>query len=262
MDMLTLQEIDFSYENHSVLQSVSFTVQKGEFLTVAGANGVGKTTLLKILAGMLKPAAGNVFLEGAPVLDCSYKRRARTVAYVPSRFMPAYSFTVYEFVMMGRYPHRSGFSLPSAEDRSAVALALSRTGMEAFLERKIPSLSTGEMQRVLIAAGIAQSSHVLLLDEPLTGLDPHFQNQMRILLEEIKETENKTIIMASHDLNGSALLSDTVIGLKDGAIHFNGSPKDFMTTPVLRDIYGEEFELVLHPARDIHMIVPGRKLCA
>jgi len=143
-----------------------------------------------------------------------------------------------------------------------VALALSRTSMEEFRERKISSLSTGEMQRVLIAAGIAQSSHVLLLDEPLTGLDPHFQNQMRILLEEIKETENKTIIMASHDLNGSALLSDKVIGLKDGAIHFSGSPKDFMTTQVLRDIYGEDFELVLHPARDIHMIVPGRRLCA
>lgn len=199
---LQAEHVTFGYDPKTpVLQDVSFAVPAGTFLAITGPNGVGKSTLLDILAGFLRPGAGDVLLDGVNLRSCRVRETARKIAVVRQEFIPVFGFSVAETVLMARTPFFGPLGFESRADRELAARAMELTGTSDFASRLLGSLSAGERQRVFIARALAQDTPVLLLDEPTSFLDLKHQIQVYDLLKSIQLERNTTIIAVTHDLN-------------------------------------------------------------
>ena len=230
-----------------VLHDVGFTVERGDFLAIVGANGAGKTTLLMTLLGLLRPASGRILLADRPVERCHRRDIARLLSYVPQSDGRAVSFSVEEFVLLGRYAHRGRFAPPDREDRRLVSEAMHLTGTTPFARRAVSSLSGGERQRVFIAAALAQRAHALLLDEPTAFLDPRHQLETAALLRNLNRQHGLTVLMVTHDFNLAATCGRQVMGLVEGRVAYDGDAATFLTSPVLEVVYGVPFEVLQRP---------------
>jgi iron complex transport system ATP-binding protein len=246
----------FSISNRSILKDISFSVKEGEYISIVGPNGAGKTTLLKCLDRIYKGGSGDIRIAGKPLDKYSQKELAQKLSYVPQADGRILPFTVYEFVMMGRYPHLSPFSLPGKRDEEAVHDALEITGIAEFSERLLPTLSGGERQKVFIAAALAQGAKVLLLDEPTTFLDPKHQADVHRLLERANREHGFTVLSVTHDINNAILTSRRILALKDGAVVFCGLTDKFMNNEILNKIYEKSFLFVKHPQTGKTLTVP------
>ncbi len=245
-------------EGRAILDGVSFAARAGEHLTIVGPNGAGKTSLLRCVARLRDDWHGGVKVDGRDVRRVGRRELARILTYVPQAGGRAAPFTVRDFVLMGRYPHLSPFSSVRAEDRLAAAQALERTGMTAFADRRLPTLSGGERQKVYLAAALAQGGRVLLLDEPTTFLDPGHERDIRRILRRVNREDGVTVVAVSHDLNAAALESDRILALKEGAVAFCGPPDRFMDAAVLSGLYGGDYLLAPHPRDGMPMVLPER----
>lgn len=202
---LQVEHVAFGYSRReSVLADVSFAVRAGTFLAVVGPNGVGKSTLIGVLAGLLRPQSGTVLLDGKDLRSWGVRSVARKIAVVRQEFIPAFGFSVMETVLMARTPHYGQLGFESQSDRDLAAQALSLTDTAQFASRPLAHLSAGERQRVFIARALAQDTPILLLDEPTSFLD--FQHQVRIydLLKSIQIDRQRTIVTVTHDINLAA----------------------------------------------------------
>jgi iron complex transport system ATP-binding protein len=234
-----------------VLRDVTFAVEHGGVLAIVGSNGAGKTTLLGALLGLLQPVAGRITLAGRPLRRCTRLEIARLLSYVPQSDGRSVSFSVEEFVLLGRYAHRGRFAPPDREDRRVVRDAMDRTGTGEFAERPVSSLSGGERQKVFIAAALAQQAEALLLDEPTAFLDPRHQAATAALLRDLNGTHGLTVIMVTHDINLAAHCGRDVLALREGIVAYHGSAEAFMTTRVLEAVYGVPFEVLQRPTGGI-----------
>lgn len=198
--ILEFSSVSFSYGRTSLLQDVSLEVQRGERVALVGANGTGKTTLLKLAAGLLRPAAGSVLLEGHDLRRTPRNEIAKEIAYVPQQLAVPFDFTVQEIVQQGRTPYLRMFSGLHEHDREAVEHAMQVTSVAHLRRRVFNQLSGGEQQRVKIAVALAQEPRLLLLDEPTQHLDIGRQAEILELILELNE-RGVTIISALHDLN-------------------------------------------------------------
>jgi len=229
---IDLQAISVFFNGHAALKDVSLEIPAGQRIAVVGPNGAGKTTLFRLIAGTLEPSSGqvNVYGHGPSGHVC--------IAYVPQRSQVDWKFpaTVREVVMMGRIRKIGLFHWPRREDWRFVNEALARVQMDAFADRQIGELSGGQQQRVFLAQAIAQEAEVVLLDEPLTGLDLPSQETIFQLLDQLKD-EGVTVLMATHDLNLAAERFDQVILLKRRIIAF-GPPEQALTQSALVEAYG------------------------
>ena len=197
--ILEFLSVSFSYGRASLLQDVSLVVQHGERVALVGANGTGKTTLLKLAAGLLRPAAGSVLLEGSDLRLTPRNEIAKEIAYVPQQLTVPFDFTVQEIVEQGRTPYLQMFSGLREHDRQAVEHAMQVTSISHLRHRIFNQLSGGEQQRVKIAVALAQEPRLLLLDEPTQHLDIGRQAEILELIVELNE-RGVTIISALHDL--------------------------------------------------------------
>ena len=239
-----------------ILDSLSFAIGRGEFVSLIGPNGAGKTTLLKCLMKILPFDGGNVRINGKDLHSLGQKELASYAAYVPqadSRYLP---FTVEEFVMTGRYPHLSPFSACSASDRSVVREALELTGIDDLADRRMAGLSGGEKQLVMIAAALAQGTEMMLLDEPAAFLDPGHERSVMRLLREINGRLGTTVLMVTHDINRAILTSGRVLVLDSGRLEYSGAAVDLISSGVLEKIYRREFDCIPHPETGCDIIVP------
>jgi len=199
------ERVTFGYgRGEPVLRNVSFEVRAGTFLAIAGPNGVGKSTLVNILAGLLKPQSGAILLNGENLRSSSVQDIARRVAVVRQEFIPAFAFSVLETVLMARTLYYGRLGFESKADREIVMRALELTDTTPFASRPLGSLSAGERQRVFIARGLAQDTPILLLDEPTSFLDLKHQVKIYDLLKSIQTTKGTTIVAITHDLNLAA----------------------------------------------------------
>jgi iron complex transport system ATP-binding protein len=230
-----------------ILAGVSFEVSTGEFVTIIGPNGAGKTTLIKCLDRIVDHHTGAIQLNGRPLAGYRRRELARVIAYVPQAGTGSIPFSVREFVMMGRYPHLSPFSLFKATDEKIVDAAMHLTGTEQFAQRQMNTLSGGERQKVFIAAALTQEATILLLDEPTTFLDPRHQADIHQRLRRINREWGVTIVAVTHDINAAARLSDRIIALKKGQVAFCGAPAELMAGDALARIYEARFLFVPHP---------------
>jgi iron complex transport system ATP-binding protein len=206
------EHITFGYgRDKPVLRDLSFQVRAGTFLAIVGPNGVGKSTLINILAGLLRPQSGKVLLEGANLRSCSVQDIARRVAVVRQEFVPAFGFSVMEAVLMARTLHYGRLGFESGADRELAMHSLELTDTTGFASRTLGSLSAGERQRVFIARGLAQDTPILLLDEPTSFLDLKHQVQIYDLLKSIQTDKGTTIVAITHDINLAAHYCDQTL---------------------------------------------------
>jgi iron complex transport system ATP-binding protein len=216
-------------------------------LALTGPNGVGKTTLLRALARLLRPRAGVVLVDGRDVWRLSTREAARQIGLVPQGEPLDWPLSVEEVVALGRAPHRGWFLPLSERDRAVVDDALRQTGLSGLRDRPVTSLSGGERQRVLIARALAQEPTVLLLDEPTAHLDLRYQGAVLELVRQLAHERGLTVIVSLHDLNLVALYADRVALLADGRLLAEGTPEAVFTPENLRRAYGVAVIVTRHP---------------
>ncbi|MFP9059164.1 ATP-binding cassette domain-containing protein [Natrialbaceae archaeon A-chndr2] len=232
----TVDGVEVTFGDLSVLDDASFDVYPGEFVGLVGPNGAGKTTLLRALSGALSPADGRVVIDGESIGDLTSKASSRLVSVVPQDTALSFSFDVRSVVEMGRHPHRSRFSPPSAADRNQVERAMERTRTAQFADRSIDAVSGGERQRVLLARAIAQDTPLMLLDEPTASLDVNHQVETLELARELV-SDGRAIVAAIHDLDLAARYCDRLLLLADGSIRADGRPETVLTGAALEDAF-------------------------
>ena len=259
--MLCAEHASFAYgrQRHDralVLDQVSLDVPAGTIVGLLGPNGSGKTTLLRLLAGLLEPLSGRVILDGEPVSTLSRRALAQRIAFVPQSTHAAFDYRVIDIVLMGRYPHLGAFELEGAADLAIARRALAATGTEALEGRSFSSLSGGEQQRVVIAAALAQSSDILLLDEPTTALDLGYQVEIAALLRRLNREQQTTIVVCTHDLNLVASACHQIVLLNHGRIVAHGPTAETLTAANIRAIFGVDADVRYHEGAGHMTVVP------
>lgn len=230
---LDIQNISIAYGEKTILEDVSFDVPHGARVAVVGPNGAGKSTLFKALVGILPLQQGRILIHGLPLGD-----HQDCVAYVPQREEVDWRFpvTVRDVVMMGRYGAQGWLRRPSKSDHNAVQQGLSEMGIADLAEYSISELSGGQQQRVFLARALAQNPHILLMDEPFTGVDVTTQEATLRLLDTLRERQVTTII-STHDLNLAASRFDQVLLLNKELIAY-GKPQDVLKQENLAKAFG------------------------
>jgi ABC-type cobalamin/Fe3+-siderophores transport system ATPase subunit len=230
--LLRVSGVEFAYQDKSVLRAATFGLEAGSATALIGTNGVGKTTLLRIAAGVLRPGSGSVLLQGRPMESIPLKEVARTIALVPQQLELPFAFTVQQVVEQGRTPYLGRLRGPGASDRRAVDRALDMADVASLRHRIFNELSGGERQRVKIALGLAQEPRLLLLDEPTQNLDIGRQVQLIDLLHSLVG-EGITILASMHDLHLVDKNFSTVLLLSPGQSLFSGTPEQILKPSIL-----------------------------
>jgi iron complex transport system ATP-binding protein len=244
----------------SALRDVSVQIPRGSLTGLIGPNGCGKTTLLKLLAGVLRPDSGTVALDGRALSGMSPRQVARRIAVVPQETHPAFEYTVLEMTLMGRHPHLGPFELEGPADLAIAREALEATGTAHLADRSYMTLSGGEKQRVVIASALTQAPEVLLLDEPTASLDLGYQLDVASLLKRLNRERSVTMVMATHDLNLAASICDTLVLMREGRVLADGATADVLTSAMVRQLYDVEADVRLHDLAGHLTVVPvGRR---
>lgn len=242
MTVLEVEGLTFGYSEDPVLEGVSFKLDRPELVCVIGPNGVGKTTMVKCLNRILKPDGGSVRLDGEDVLGMRLMDLARKMAFVPNRIDPTFDSTVAETVLMGRFPFAQWAN--SDRDLEVVDRAMDTLGLQPLCHRTVSELSSGQLQKVLIARGLAQEPRVLILDEPTSNLDVRHQMEVMRFLRDYARESGIIVLMVCHDLNLTAAFADRVIMMSDGGIFADGAPWDVMTEDSIRLVYGVDSRII------------------
>lgn len=230
---LEVQDLSVYYGSLPALCNISFSITCGHTLALMGPNGAGKSTLIKAIAGLIRPDSGNILWNGGPLHDTPGE-----IAYLPQRSDVDWSFpiTVRALVEMGRYPALGLWRKFSRHDRDIVEKSLHELGLEPLAERQISELSGGQQQRAFLARALAQEAHVLLLDEPFTGLDAPACQSLGHLLDSLA-AEGRLVAASHHDLNTAADIFDTVLLMNRDLIAF-GPAAEVLTPERIRETYG------------------------
>lgn len=240
-----VEELTFCYPKREkpILQEVSFSLEEGEILTILGKNGAGKSTLLRCLLGLLKPQQGKVRLNGMDIFEMQAKKIASLVSYVPQSNAPAFDYTVFHYVQMGRAHQVSLFGKPNEADEKIVWEALEQVGITYLAEKFYTELSGGEQQQAAIARALAQEPKVILFDEPTAHLDLGKEyfilKQMLLML-----SKQYTILMTTHNPEHALLFeAKTAILNQEGRLQV-GRSHDIITEARLQELYGIDLKLL------------------
>lgn len=253
---MNVENLSFAYGDHKVLHEISFSVEYGEFLSVLGPNGVGKSTLFRCMLGLLEPTAGAAYVDGQKVAGMSARQLAEKIAYIPQSHHPVFNFSVYDMVLMGTTAQTGSFASPGRRQRSLANKALDRLGIFDLADRGYSNLSGGERQLVLIARAIAQEAKVLVMDEPSAALD--FGNRMRVMRTVRDLTrDGYAVIQSTHDPEQAYMYSDKILALRGGRIAAFGTPQDTMDASLISALYGTEVEVCSMRDDKIRVCIPA-----
>jgi len=237
MKLCLVRDLSFSYGGGEVLAGLSFEANTGEMLALAGPNGSGKTSLLRVLAGLEEPNTGVVRLFGRDAKNFSARERSRKIAHV-SQFVPDdLPFTVSQVVMLGRTPWQNRLGLGNARDAEAARESMRLAHVEHLADRHMRRLSGGERQRVAIARALCQEPELFLLDEPTAALDYGHQMQIMDMLNRLCRERKATVIFASHDVNLAAMYADSLLLMRDGKVVALGAPEEVLTQEKVSMLY-------------------------
>ena len=214
MSPLSCQNLCFSYNRKSLLSNINLSFKAGEFVALIGANGVGKSTLLQLLLGLIAQSSGSVLLDGTDIHEQKRSDIAKQLAFVPQSIELPYAFTARELVAMGRNPYLGPFELESKTDQLVIEQSMAKTDVLHLKDRQVNTLSGGEKQRVIIARSLTQQAPTILLDEPIASLDICHQLETLDLIKSLTQA-GKLAITAIHDLNLAAQYCDRLILLGD-----------------------------------------------
>ena len=255
--LIQTTELACGYGTKRVVSGVCLDIKAGEVLVLIGPNGSGKTTLLHTLARLLKPLEGTVEVQGKPAKNYSASAFARLIALAPQRAtQSSWPLTVREAVSLGRAPHR-GWLLPLTRgDKEAVEAAMVHMGIDQLGERLCNTLSGGEVRRVILARALAQAPRVLLLDEPATYLDLHYQAELLGAARKLAHQDGLAVVMTVHDLPLAALCADRIAVLAPGKLCALGRPEEVLREEILKPVYGENLEVFAHPKTGKPLVFP------
>jgi iron complex transport system ATP-binding protein len=253
---LQVEGLSVSLDGRTVVDEVSFTAAGGELVGLIGANGVGKSTLLRAIAGIQAVDRGLVRYDGEVLPNSAGKSRARTIAYLPQGQTVHWPIDVRQLVALGRIPHLAPLSRLSANDEAAVERAMLRADVTAFAARPATELSAGERARALLARALAVEAQVLLADEPTAALDPLHQLQVMALLRQLAD-DGALVIVVLHDLALAARSCDRFLLMREGAILADGGAEQVMTAENLAGAYGVQAFFAAHEGRPI--VLPWRQ---
>jgi len=249
-----------------VLNGLTFEVQAGEILGIIGPNGSGKTSLLKLLAQVVRPREGTIRLFGRKMSTMQQDVVARSVALVPQDTQVAFPFSITEVVLMGRFPHHrhegllGGFGWDGPEDLRLAEQAMRETDVLKLADRSIGDVSGGERQRAIIARALAQEPQVLLLDEPTAFLDLHHQLEIGVLLRRLNGERRLTVVLSSHDLNLASQCCDRLLLLDEGVVVRLGRPEEVIRPEVIEPVYHCRVLVDRHPESGMPRVtLPGRE---
>ncbi|MDV8149925.1 ABC transporter ATP-binding protein [Arthrobacter sp. B10-11] len=256
MAVLRATDLTLKYAQRTVVDGLDAEIPEGKVTMIVGANACGKSTLLRGLSRLLKPAAGTVMLDGKDIHTRSARDVARTLGLLPQHPTAPDGITVRDLVGRGRYPHQGFFRSLSPDDDAAVQRALEATETLDLAGRNVDELSGGQRQRVWIAMALAQETDVLLLDEPTTYLDLAHQVEVLDLITDLNRARGTTVAIVLHDLNLAARYADHVIAMKGGRIVAEGASTDVVTEDLVRDVFGLESRVLPDPVSGTPLIIP------
>jgi len=256
---LVAEGLQFAYNGRAVLRGVSLSIRPGEVLSLLGANGAGKTTLLRLLLGLSRPSAGAVCLNGKPLARYARRELAHHLAYVPQTHTTPFPYKVHEIVMLGRLPYTGLTHAPSRRDREVVSEMLERMGIAHLADRPYTEVSGGERQLALIARALAQGARLLIMDEPVSGLD--YGNQLRFLTHlRALAADGYSVVKATHHPEHALLAATRVVLLCDGAIVRDGRADEVVTPAAIQQLYGVEVTAFHAPGHRAIAFYPSEPL--
>lgn len=252
---LEIRDLSFSYGAHQVLHDVSFELRQGEFLSVLGPNGVGKSTLFRCILGLLPQYSGLILSNGEDLRRMPRREMARRIAYIPQINRPTFGYTVLDTVLMGTTRQVSVFSQPGREQVRIARSALERVGAAHLAEREFTYLSGGEQQLVLVARAIAQQAEILIMDEPTSALD--YGNQLRIL-KLVKElaSEGYGVLLSTHNPQHALSYATRMLALADGRIAALGTADEVLTPELVHQLY--HVDVAFAKVQGVPVLVPLR----
>jgi len=256
---LTVDAATIGYDKRVISHGLSVSIPDESFTVIVGPNACGKSTLLRGLSRLLKPAQGRVLLDGADIHTYKAKEVARRIGLLPQTSIAPDGITVADLVARGRYPYQKLIRQWTEADEDAVLAAMEATSVSELSGRLVDELSGGQRQRVWVAMALAQETGILLLDEPTTFLDITHQIELLELLTDLNLT-GRTLVAVLHDLNHAARFGTHLIAMKDGAIVAEGAPSEIVTAELVEEVFGLRCLVVPDPVSGTPSVVPlGRE---
>lgn len=256
MTHLVADQLKFRYTERLIIDGISLELRSGEVLVLLGANGAGKTTLLRLIARQIKLESGTIVLNDCDVAKLSRRKLAQQIALMPQHENRTSMLTVWDVVSLGRMPHCGWWAPLSNTDISRVEAAIASTGLESLRDRSILELSGGEWRRMILARAIAQDASVLILDEPIAGLDLKYQYEVLDQVRLLTRQNQLVTIVTLHDLNMAAMFADRVAILHDGKLLAIGKVEEVLTCDRIRQAFGVDVSVVKHPTLGTPLVIP------
>lgn len=257
---LVARDITIGYDRKTISAHLNLEVPAGRFTAIIGPNACGKSTLLRALARLLKPGAGEVLLDGRDIHGRPAKEVARRLGLLPQSSLAPDGITAAELVARGRFPHQRLIRQWSREDEAAVVAAMAATGVTELSGELVDELSGGQRQRVWVAMVLAQQTPIMLLDEPTTFLDIAHQIELLELCVRLNREQGTTMVAVLHDLNQAARYADHLVVMKAGAIVAQGDPREVMTAELVADVFGLGCRIIDDPETHTPLVIPRSAL--
>ena len=245
-EMIRAEALYAGYNGNVILADVSFSVRAGEMVGLIGPNGAGKSTLLKTMRGILAPLAGEISVMGQRIGDLPAKEFAKSAAYLQQHLEMTFDYSAREVVLSGRYPYLSWWRQEQAHDIAIAEACMAYTGVAELAEKPLQAMSGGQRQRVLLAKVLAQQTPVLFLDEPATGLDIIYQEEIFSFCRELCAA-GKTVVLVAHELSLAARFCSRLLLVGRGALLADGLPREVLTAELLTRAYGAPIKVVENP---------------
>lgn len=242
--IVEINNISFSYGNNKVLDNVSLYIEEGDFVGIIGPNGSAKSTLLKLMVGLLKADSGSISLFNKPINEFSQFNKVGYLSQTVREFNNMFPATVEEVVAANIHANNRFNKKQKIEYRNRIEEVLKIVEMDKFKERKIGNLSGGQKQRVFIARALVNNPKILFMDEPLVGVDVESQNKFYNLLDKINKEFNITLVMISHDIGTISRKVNRVFCLSNGKVYEHDLRNSRSIN--LKDIYGENMNMLFH----------------
>lgn len=249
IEMIKADALSVGYENKTILEKVSFRIGRGELVGIVGPNGAGKSTLIKTLRGLIDAKAGTVEIAGTDTRKLTERSFAHKVAYLQQQVDISFGYTGRELVLTGRYPYMKWWQSESEEDKRIAELCMRYTGVTELADVPVNQVSGGQRQRILLAKVLAQQTPILFLDEPTTGLDMVYQEEIFRFAKRLCEA-GKTIVMVVHELPLAARFCSRLLLVGGGTILADGTPKEVIREDVLTDAYRAAITVIYHDDTD------------
>lgn len=241
---IKIEEVSFYYDSVQALENITLTLESRKITCVIGPNGAGKTTLLKLIASILSPSKGVVYIDGKNIKSYNSQEIAKIIAYSEPHISRNLPMTVLDFLSIARYPYHKLFQyFESTEDLKIIEEVARELDIVHILSRRIDQISSGELQRTIIAYAFIKKPRILLLDEPSAFLDIKHRFEVMNYVKKYTVKENMVTVVALHDLYITSIYCDTIILLDKGRIVACGKPEEVFTNKIIEDVYGVKIDV-------------------